>query len=43
MVYFFLKGKREKAKKAKESGETEKTVDFDSQQAVESETDASII
>ena len=43
MVYFFLKGKKEKAKKAKESGETEKTVDFDGPQAVESETDASII
>ncbi len=43
MIYFFLKGKKEKAQKAKESGETEKTVDFDSQQAVESETDASII
>ena len=43
MVYFFLKGKQEKAQKAKETGESEKTVDFDSQQAVESETDASII
>ncbi|MBR4569115.1 MAG: metal-dependent hydrolase [Candidatus Riflebacteria bacterium] len=43
MVYFFLKGKKEKAQKAKESGATEKTVDFDGPQAVESETDASII
>ena len=43
MVYFFLKGKKEKAKKAKETGNTEKTVDFDGPQAVESETDASII
>ena len=43
MVYFFLKGKREKAKKAKEVGETTKNVDFDGPQAVESETDASII
>ena len=43
MVYFFLKGKKEKALKAKEAGEAEKTVDFDGPQAVESETDASII
>ncbi len=45
MVYFFLKGKKEKAKQAKESGidPNSKTVDFDGPQAVESETDASII
>ena len=43
MVYFFLKGKREKELKAKEAGESVKTADFDGPQAVESETDASII
>ncbi len=43
MVYFFLKGKREKELKAKEAGESVKAADFDGPQAVESETDASII
>ena len=43
MLFFFLKGKKEKALKAKENNETTKTVDFDGPQSVESETDASII
>ncbi len=43
MLYFFLKGKKEKELKAKEEGRENKTVDFDGPQAVESETDASII
>lgn len=43
MLFFFLKGKKEKALKAKENNETTKAVDFDGPQSVESETDASII
>jgi membrane-bound metal-dependent hydrolase YbcI (DUF457 family) len=43
MLYFYFKGKKEKANQAKEAGTNEKTVDFDGPQAVESETDASII
>ena len=40
MLYFFLQGKKEKATKA---ATEKKSVDFDGPQAVESETDASII
>ena len=43
MLIFFLKGKKEKAAKAKETNESTKQVDFDGPQSVESETDASII
>lgn len=43
MIYLFLKGKKEKAKQAEANGDSVKSVDFDGPQAVESETDASII
>ncbi|MEW6712584.1 MAG: hypothetical protein AB1403_22390, partial [Candidatus Riflebacteria bacterium] len=42
MAFFFFKGKQEK-QAAKEGDKKGKTVDFDSQTAVERETDASII